>query len=156
MEQLLKEKEASCFAPYETLKQKVGDLYRSIEEDGVEKCFCHGDTYKPNWMIEPDGNVILIDWEYSGFADPGIDVGYYIVDAMYEPEEALRFIREYLQEGHTKQKEYHFLVYTALIAYYWFVWAMYRKSCGADMEEALENWHKMAERYVSFLEKETD
>jgi len=155
IEQLLKEKDASCFVPYETLKQKVGALYRSIEDDGVEKCFCHGDTYKPNWMIEPDGNVILIDWEYSGFADPGIDVGYYIVDAMYEPEEALRFIREYLQEGRTKQKEYHFLVYTALIAYYWFVWAMYRKSCGADMEESLENWHKMAERYVSFLEPES-
>ena len=156
MEQLLKEKDASCFAPYETLKQKVGALYRSIEDDGVEKCFCHGDTYKPNWIIEPDGNVILIDWEYSGFADPGIDVGYYIVDAMYEPEEALRFIREYLQESRTEKKEYHFLVYTALIAYYWFVWAMYRKSCGADMEESLENWHKMAERYVGFLEKKTD
>ena len=156
MEQLLKEKDAFCFAPYETLKQKVGALYRSIEDDGVEKCFCHGDTYKPNWMIEPDGNVIRIDWEYSGFADPGIEVGYYIVDAMYEPEEALRFIREYLQESRTEKKEYHFLVYTALIAYYWFVWAMYRKSCGADMEESLENWHKMAERYVGFLEKKTE
>ena len=156
MEQLLKEKDADCFALYETLKEKVGVLYRSTEDDGVEKCFCHGDTYKPNWMIEPDGNVILIDWEYSGFADPGIDVGYYIVDAMYEPQEALSFIREYLQDGWTKKKEYHFLVYTALIAYYWFVWAMYRRSCGADMEDALKNWHEMAERYVSFLENKTD
>jgi len=24
------------------------------------------------------------NWEYSGFSDPGIDVGYYIVDAMYD------------------------------------------------------------------------
>ena len=66
--------------------------------DGVEKCFCHGDTYKPNWMIRPDGSVILIDWEYSGYSDPGIDVGYYVVDAMYDFDKAERFIKEYLEE----------------------------------------------------------
>ena len=82
---------------------------------------CHGDTYRPNWMILPDDSVILIDWEYAGFSDPGIDVGYYIVDAMYDFDEAKRFIREYLGEGWSERKEFHFMAYTALIAYYWFV-----------------------------------
>ena len=119
--------------------------------DGITKCFCHGDTYKPNWMIEPDGNVILIDWEYSGYSDPGIDVGYYIVDAMYDFDEARRFIREYLAEEWSEQKEFHYMAYTAIIAYYWFVWAMYRESCGANMGEALLNWHSMAEKYTLYL-----
>lgn len=144
IETLLKAKDPLCFEPYEKLKAQIWEMYKSTIGDGVQKCFCHGDTYCHNWMIEPNGSVILIDWEYAGVSDPGIDVGYYIVDAMYGFEEAQIFIREYLQETWTPQLEQHFLIYTALIAYYWFVWAMYRESCGANMGDSLRNWKEMA------------
>lgn len=150
MERLLREKNPNCFIAYESLKSKVKTLYEKTLGDGVEKCFCHGDTYKPNWMIEPDGNVILIDWEYSGLSDPGIDVGYYIVDAMYDFDDARRFIREYLQDRWSEQQEFHYMAYTAIIAYYWFVWAMYRESCGANMGDALSNWRDMAIKYSDY------
>ena len=151
MERLLREKDAHCFDENEDLKKKIYKLYQRTLNDGIEKCFCHGDTYKPNWMIKPDGNVILIDWEYSGYSDPGIDVGYYIVDAMYDFEEASRFICEYLGDDWTEQKEFHYMAYTAIIAYYWFVWAMYRESCGANMGDALPNWREMAVKYADYL-----
>ena len=151
MERLLKEKDPLCFEEHERLKERVGRLYRMTAGDGIKKCFCHGDTYRPNWMIMPDGKVILIDWEYAGWSDPGIDVGYYIVDAMYGFEEARSFIREYLLDEWSEKREFHFMAYTAVIAYYWFVWAMYRESCGANMGEALENWRLMAERYAAYL-----
>ena len=150
MEELLREKSPNCFEEYELLKRKVGRLYKMTINDGVERCFCHGDTYKPNWMIRPDGRVILIDWEYSGYSDPGIDVGYYIVDAMYDFDEAERFIKEYLQDRYTEKRFFHFMAYTAIIAYYWFVWALYRESCGAVMGEALMNWQEMAGKYVDY------
>ena len=57
------------------------------------------------------------------------------------------FIREYLREDWTPILEEHYLIYTALIAWYWFVWALYRESCGAAMGESLGNWLKMAEYY---------
>ena len=151
MERLLRTKASDCFAQHEELKDKIHRLYQKTIGDGVEKCFCHGDTYKPNWMIKPNGEIVLIDWEYSGYSDPGIDVGYYIVDAMYDFDDALRFIREYLGDECTDQKEFHYIAYTAIIAYYWFVWAMYRESCGANMGEALPNWHKMAIKYADYL-----
>lgn len=150
-EKLLISKDPNCFKPYEKLKEKIGKLYQKTIGDGIEKCFCHGDTYQPNWMIKPDGEVILIDWEYSGYSDPGIDVGYYIVDAMYEFDQAEEFIREYLQEDYNEITRFHFMAYTAIIAYYWFVWAMYRESCGAVMGDALANWRDMAIKYVDYL-----
>lgn len=151
MEQLLVKKDPNCFKKFEPLKARIYEIYRRTLNDGVEKCFCHGDTYKPNWMMKPDGEVILIDWEYAGYSDPGIDVGYYIVDAMYDFEEAKRFIREYLKDRYSEVLEFHFMAYTAIIAYYWFVWAMYRESCGAVMGEALFNWYEMAKKYAEYL-----
>ena len=151
MENLLLKKDPTCFKNFESLKEKIGNLYKKTLGDGVEKCFCHGDTYKPNWMIKDDGEVILIDWEYSGYSDPGIDVGYYIVDAMYDFDDACKFIKEYLGDTYSKEREFHFMAYTAIIAYYWFVWALYRESCGAIMGEALFNWYEMAKKYVDYL-----
>lgn len=151
MEQLLLKKDQDCFREFEVLKSKISVLYQKTINDGVKKCFCHGDTYKTNWMIKDDGEVILIDWEYSGYSDPGIDVGYYIVDAMYDFDEAKNFIREYLGDNYSDVKEFHFLAYVAIIAYYWFVWALYRESCGAVMGEALFNWYEMANKYADYM-----
>lgn len=151
IEKLLRKKAPECSEKNEKLKRKIELLYKKTAGDGVEKCFCHGDTYKSNWMIKPDGNVILIDWEYSGYSDPGIDVGYYIVDAMYDFDEAERFIKEYLQDSYTEKRYYHFWAYTAIIAYYWYVWALYRESCGAVMGDALINWRDMAEKYADHI-----
>lgn len=151
IEKLLRKKAPECFEKNEKLKRKIELLYKKTAGDGVEKCFCHGDTYKSNWMIKPDGNVILIDWEYSGYSDPGIDVGYCIVDAMYDFDEAERFIKEYLQDSYTEKRYYHFWAYTAIIAYYWYVWALYRESCGAVMGDALINWRDMAEKYADHI-----
>ena len=90
--------------------------------------------------------------EYSGFSDPGIDVGYYIVDAMYDRQKAKEFIKEYLQASWTPILERHYLVYTALIAYYWFIWAMDRESCGANVGDSRINWMTMAERFCDLPE----
>lgn len=150
-----KEKHHEQRARYETLKANVRKLCQSVSGDGIEKCFCHGDSYKPNWMILPDGEVILIDWEYAGFADPGIDVGYYIADAGYDLEEAKKLIREYLGDDYSERKEYHFLAYTAIIAWYWYVWALYREASGtisaAVIREPLTKWRDAAERFTGYL-----
>ena len=153
MEKLLKDGEANSFEKFEPLKKKIKKLYSETQGDGIKKCFCHGDTYKHNWMIRENGDTLLIDWEYSGISDPGIDVGYYIVDAMYGFNDAENFIKEYLGDNDNAKNRFHFMAYTAIIAYYWFVWALYRESCGAVMGESLYNWYKMAEKYADYLLK---
>ena len=70
---------------------------------------------------------------------------------MYGFDEAERFIREYLGDSFTEGKLFHFMAYTAIIAYYWFVWALYRESCGAVMGQALEDWKAMAVKYADYL-----
>lgn len=151
IEKLLKQKDPNCFKPYQQLKENILKLYSLTENDGIEKCFCHGDTYQPNWMILPDNSVILIDWEYSGVSDPGIDIGYYIVDGQYNFQQAEQFIKEYLQQDYNPTTRLHYLCYISIIAYYWFVWALYRESCGASMPDALQCWLNEAIIYSDYV-----
>ncbi|MCR4911672.1 MAG: phosphotransferase [Bacilli bacterium] len=153
MEEIVRKKQKIEMPDFNELKNNIYKIYQAVNNDGlVEKCFCHCDTYKPNWLINKDNNnVVLIDWEYAGYSDPGVDVGYYIVDAMYEPDEALKFIKEYLGDKYNKELEKHFVSYIAIIAYYWFVWALFRESCSAIMGESLYNWYYMAKKYSKYV-----
>ena len=147
---LRSEKEGIVDPEFDKLKEAVGKCFRKCQGDGIGMCFCHCDTYAPNWMLTED-QTILIDWEYAGNADPGCDIGTYIMDSMWEVPEAERFIAEYCGEGMTEQQMFHYLAYTAILSYYWYVWALYREACGAVMGESLYNWHVMAKRYSKYL-----
>lgn len=153
MEKLLKDRDGNSLKKFEPLKKKIKALYDKTRGDGIKKCFCHGDTYKHNWMIKKNGDTLLIDWEYSGMSDPGIDVGYYIVDAMYDFADAKAFIKEYLGDNNSMKNEFHFMAYVAIIAYYWFIWALYRESYGAVIGKSLYNWYEMANKYANYLSK---
>lgn len=135
---------------FEQLKTAVQACYDATLGDGVEMCFCHCDTYAPNWMLTED-QTILIDWEYAGNSDPGSDLGTYIMDSMWEVPEAERFIKGYCGDAYTEKLGFHYLAYVAILSYYWYVWALYREACGAVMSESLYNWHVMAKRYSRYL-----
>ena len=136
---------------FDQLKESVEKCYKACKGDGVEKRFCHCDTYAPNWMLTDDGKTILIDWEYAGNADPGCDLGAYIMDAMWDIPETEKFIKEYCCDEYSDSLNFHYLAYVAIISYYWYVWALYREACGAIMGESLYNWHVMAKRYSKYL-----
>lgn len=140
---------------FELLKTNVKKCFQKCDGDGITMRFCHCDTYAPNWMLTDD-QTILIDWEYAGNADPGCDIGTYIMDSMWEVPEAERFIREYCGENMTEAQLFHYLAYTAILSYYWYVWALYREACGAVMGESLYNWHVMAKRYSKYLVEKFD
>ena len=152
---LREEKGGIADREFDKLKADVERCYKRTIGDGVEACFCHCDTYAPNWMLT-EKDTILIDWEYAGNADPGCDIGTYIMDSMWEIEEAEKFIREYCGEKYTETLGFHYLAYTAILSYYWYVWALYREACGALMGESLYNWHVMAKRYSKYLVEKFD
>ena len=66
-------------------------------------------------------------------------------------DEAERLIREYLGPGCSDRRIFHFMAYAAIIAYYWFVWALLREVRGIDNGDALERWRDIAIRYAEHL-----
>jgi CTP:phosphocholine cytidylyltransferase-like protein/thiamine kinase-like enzyme len=150
LEQLVKKAGPIQMTDFEDLKAKTERVYKRTIGDGVEKRFCHCDTYAPNWMISGD-KTILIDWEYAGNSDPGCDLGAYIMDAMYSIDETKAFVKEYCGDSFNSVLEFHYMAYVAIVSYYWFVWALYRESCGAVTGDSLHNWYVMAKRFSDYL-----
>lgn len=134
------------FSDIDELTQQTEELYNLVEEDGIEKRLCHNDCYDPNFLTNGK-DMYLIDWEYSGNADPASDLGTFICCSDYTIEEAEEVLKVYFGRELTSLERRHYLGYVAISSYYWFVWALYKESLGEAVGDYLNIWHNYSIKY---------
>lgn len=64
------------------LRSAVLEVNNLVCTDGVDPCLCHNDFYSPNILVK-DGDLELIDWEYSAMSDYASDLGTFICCSDY-------------------------------------------------------------------------
>ena len=136
------------FEDFNSLFKLMSKIYKLTEQDQIEKCLCHCDCYDPNFLIDANKKMYLIDWEYSGNDDPANDLGTFICCSDYTYEEALNIITLYLSHEPSKLELRHYLGYIAIASYYWYVWAIYQESIGNTVGEYLYIWYKNSKFYA--------
>ena len=137
------------FDDKEELEAMVGKVVGYLEQDQVEHTICHGDCYSPNFLVDEDGNMSLIDWEYSGMGDPTSDIGTFVACSDYTLEQAKEFIQIYLEHNPGVASERHFLGIIGLVSYYWFLWALFQESNGKPVGEFLYKWYRYTKQYCA-------
>ena len=143
----IRNKGRADFADFQNLLSMMEALYKLSKSDGIEERLCHCDCYDPNFLIDENDKMYLIDWEYSGNDDPATDLGTFICCSDYTEDEALEIIKKYIgHEPSTVELRHHY-AYVALAAYYWYVWAIYQTSVGNNVGEYLYLWYRMAKNY---------
>ena len=135
------------FADFNDLLDKMTKLYVFTEKDGVPKRLCHCDCCNPNFLVDEEGKMSLIDWECSGNDDPASDLGTFICCSDYSYEKALKVLAVYFGREPDSSELRHFLAYVSIASYYWYVWAIYQTSVGKDVGEYLYIWYKRAKFY---------
>ena len=137
------------FDDKEELEAMVGKIVGYLEQDQVKHTICHGDCYSPNFLVDEEGNMSLIDWEYSGMGDPTSDIGTFVACSDYTLEQAKEFIRIYLEHNPGVASERHFLGIIGLVSYYWFLWALFQESNGKPVGEFLYKWYRYTKQYCT-------
>ena len=137
------------FDDKEELEAMVGKVVDYLEQDQVEHTICHGDCYSPNFLVDEEGNMSLIDWEYSGMGDPTSDIGTFVACSDYTLEQAKEFIQIYLKQNPGVASERHFLGIIGLVSYYWFLWALFQESNGKPVGEFLYKWYRYTKQYCA-------
>ena len=137
------------FDDKEELEAMVGKVIGYLEQDQVEHTICHGDCYSPNFLVDEDGNMSLIDWEYSGMGDPTSDIGTFVACSDFTLEQAKEFIQIYLEHNPGVASERHFLGIIGLVSYYWFLWALFQESNGKPVGEFLYKWYRYTKQYCA-------
>ena len=138
------------------LRDKISRLHQLVQEDRWPECLNHCDALAANFLIDSNAGeerMTLIDWEYSGQGDTAQDLGSFIACSDMSYDEALYAIELYLNRKPTKDELRHYLAYTAIAAYCWYLWAIYQEANGVDTGEFMDLWYRYAFEYSKEAEQ---
>ena len=135
------------FDGLDELDKNISTIREFLKQDDTERVLCHGDSYSPNFLLNEQEEMSLIDWEYSGMGDPAGDLGTFIGCSNYTVEQAEKVLEIYLQEVPDTKTRRHYLAYVAVTSYYWFLWALFQESVGKPVGEFLYTWYRFTRQY---------
>ena len=133
------------------LNERISRLHLHAMEDNWPECLNHCDALAANFLISDDSkediDMTLIDWEYSGQGDTAQDLGSFIACSDLNYEEALFAIKAYLGHEPSDEELRHYLAYTAIASYCWYLWAIYQECNGVDTGDFLDLWYRYTYLY---------
>jgi thiamine kinase-like enzyme len=95
---------------------------------------CHNDPWPAN-LLDADGRIYLIDWEYSGMNDPMWDLADLSVEAGFGPEQDRTMMEAYHGTGLSQALCSRLEVYKAMSDLHWSVWGFVQHAKGNPAED---------------------
>ena len=123
------------FSDIADVKKKVSKLLEIKDRLAIPEILCHGDYAHTNVLFLKDGSCRLIDFEYSGAADPIMDVSMFCIYIQFEREYIEKAIRLYLDTEPTREELARLYLYVALGGFLWCMWAEYKQGLGQEFGE---------------------
>ena len=153
-ESLANERDSILFDDYAKVRAWADELIAFRDALAIPEQLSHIDYIFANVLFLDEGGVRVIDWEYSGMADPIIDVAMFSIYTYYSKEEMDKLLRLYLEREPTRQEEARLYMYVALAAFTWSIWTEYKQGLGDDFGDYAIEMYRYMKRYYRLLKKE--
>lgn len=148
-ERILEERGPIDVPGYYEMSAAAEKLRAYAAQDDTYDCLCHNDFFYMNFLIDAEGKMSLIDWEYAGMSDYANDYGTCVVCCEMSPEEAMATLVAYFGRTPTFEEARHNLAFVALAGWCWYVWSLVKEAEGASVGNWLYTYYKYAEKYMN-------
>ena len=150
-------KESSAYKDFMMTKENVMKLKPFIRDNIKQWSLCHIDANADNFLIDQNGKIYLIDWEYAGMQDPDLDIAMYAIYAGYDRKQFDKLIDIYYQNNCDEVTRYKIYAYAAVGGLLWSNWCEYKQSLGLDFGAYSIAQYRYAKEYsklvLDYLEK---
>ncbi|WP_028264555.1 phosphotransferase [Atopobium fossor] len=147
-EQLLLEHGPIEVPGYYELRDKIVRLKDFANADGYPECVSHNDFFSLNFLVEADGQMSLIDWEYAGMSDVANDFGTFTVCSEFTEQRANQALDYYFGRSATFEERRHFWSYVVLAGWCWYIWSLAKEAEGDNVGEWLFIYYRYAVDYI--------
>ena len=107
---------------------------RTLEASPARPVPCHNDPWPGN-LLDADGRVYLLDWEYSGMNDPVWDLADLSVEAGFGPGQDRAMMEAYYGAVPSPALYSRLEVYKAMSDLHWSVWGFVQHAKGNPAED---------------------
>lgn len=129
---------------FEEMAKKAARLKGLIDADNAKHCLTHNDFFCLNFLIDEQGKMYLIDWEYSGMSDYASDFGTFVVCCELTREEAEEALAYYFGRTPTFAERCHNFAHVAMAGWCWYVWSLFKEAQGECVGEWLYIYYRYA------------
>ena len=149
-ERIIREGGVAFYADYEAVKQTVMDIKAAVDRGGeAPRVPCHNDSLMGNWVLDGDGKLYLIDWEYSGMNEAMWDLSCLSIEADYTPENDDQLLAAYYSRPATVEEKKRFIAAKLYVDYLWTLWGLTRVPFDGDfMQEYADNRYARLKRNI--------
>ncbi|MBQ6518520.1 MAG: phosphotransferase family protein [Anaerolineaceae bacterium] len=157
-EKIIREGGVAFYDDYEEVKKTVMDIKAAVDKNGeAPKVPCHNDSLMGNWVLDGDGKLYLIDWEYSGMNEAMWDLSCLSIEADYSPSDDDALLKAYYgcegREPGLDEKKY-FIAAKMYVDYLWTLWGLTRVPFDGDfMQEYADNRYARLKKNIDAYKK---
>ena len=101
----------------------MDDIEKATARNAPTDVACHNDLLSENFIVDADGKMWVIDWEYGGMTDQLFDLGDFVMEHQFSREEERLVAATYcgaMDEGRFGRM----MLYKSVSGAWWGVWAM--------------------------------
>ncbi|MBR4657505.1 MAG: phosphotransferase family protein [Oscillospiraceae bacterium] len=126
-EKIIRDGGVAFYDDYEAVKNTVMRIKAEVDKDGeAPRVPCHNDSLVGNWVLDGDGKLYLIDWEYSGMNEAMWDLSCLSIEAVYTPEDDLELLNAYYGREAGVEERKRFVAAKLYVDYLWTLWGLTR------------------------------
>ena len=123
---------AHMYEGWEVVHEQVMALENRLNKLGIVLKPCHNDAVPENFLKAKDGNIFLIDWEYSGMNDPMADLAALFLESSFTEENQDYLLSRYFGMSIPEKTGERILCYQVLWDYLWAQWTVIKEAKGDD------------------------
>lgn len=106
----------------------INDKIQQLESFSL--CPCHNDLVPENFIKSIEGEIFLIDWEYSGYNSPLWDLAAFILEGELTEFEEQLFLKFYFQRPILEEEYFQISFYKAAQDILWSLWTIVKELHG--------------------------
>ncbi len=126
-EGLIHKSGVKLYDDYEKIKKVVMGIKSSVDNEGIAKRVpCHNDSLVSNWVLDGEGVLYLVDWEYSGMNEPMWDLSCLSIEAQYSDIEDNILLETYMNRQCSIEEKRRFIAAKMYVDYLWTLWGLTR------------------------------
>lgn len=137
---------------WDRMSETLGRIEAAYAKRPAPVAPCHCDTLAENFMLQADGTMRMIDWEYSGMTDPYYDCACVCVENPLDEKCEGIYFGAYCGGEPTEEQKARLLINKFLVTTHWSTWSLVQICYGKDEDFYWEYGRTRAVQACSFLD----
>lgn len=154
-EKIIRESGVAFHEDYEEVQKSIREIKADADKDGeAPKVPCHNDSLMGNWVLDGDGRLYLIDWEYSGMNEAMWDLSCLSIEADYSEQNDSDLLQAYYGREASVSERKRFVAAKLYVDYLWTLWGLTRVPFdGQFMQEYADNRYRRLKKNLDAYQK---